>query len=121
MIVTSEYIFINPKLKEITNIIKNTERNHYEKYGQDKIKIQALCYVEFIDRWTKKIKNVTIGNYYIIYRINRRICASNKRYSVNKVNKLMITIEAEIKKYVINTYLKNEDSNGLETFLSKYS
>ena len=30
MIVTSEYIFINPKLNEKTSIIKTTERNHYE-------------------------------------------------------------------------------------------
>ena len=54
MIVTSEYSFSNPKLKEITDIIKNTERNHYEKYGQDKIKLQVLCHVEFIDGWTNK-------------------------------------------------------------------
>ena len=46
------------------------------------------------------IKNVTIRDYYIIYRINRRIRASNKRYSVNKVKKLLITIEAEKKNII---------------------
>ena len=35
MIVFSEYIFGKPKLNETTNIIKNTERNKSEKYGQE--------------------------------------------------------------------------------------
>ena len=48
MIVTSEYIFKNLKLIERTKNIQNTERDHYEKYGQDKLKIQVFCLVEFL-------------------------------------------------------------------------
>ena len=90
----------------MTIIIRNTERNHYEKYEQDKTKKQVLCHVAFIDIWSNEIKNFSISDYCIIYRIIRRIRASKKRYSVNKVNKLMITTEAEMRKNVINTYLK---------------
>ena len=33
IIVTSEYIFNNPKLNEINDIIKNTQLEHDQKYG----------------------------------------------------------------------------------------
>ena len=68
--------------------IEHTEGNHYEKHaiknGQDKIKTQVLCLFEFFDAWFNKTKNVNIRDYYIIYRSNRRIRASNKSYSVKK-------------------------------------
>ena len=33
MFVTREYVFINPKLNEINNIIKNTQLEYEQKYG----------------------------------------------------------------------------------------
>ena len=116
MIVTSENVFINRKLIEITNIIRNTERNHCEKYGQNEIGIRVLNHVEFFDDRTIKTEIVNIGDYSIIYRINRRIRASNKRYCVTKLNKLLITIETGIKKYVKNTYLKMKIPMGWRRF-----
>ena len=94
MIITSEYVFINPKLNEISNITRNTERKHNEKYGSDlKDKIEVMCDVEFKDKLKNKTRIVKINHYYVRYRISRRECASNNRYAVNKVIKLIIIIE----------------------------
>ena len=71
-----------------------------------KRKVEVMCYVECIDMMTNETNNVKINHYYMRYRTSRRICASNSRYVVNKVNKLTIILEGEIKKHVINTYLK---------------
>ena len=50
MIVTSEYIFNDPKLNEITDNIKNTRREHNQKYGDNYYrKFEVRCNVEFFD------------------------------------------------------------------------
>ena len=56
MIVTSEHIFVNPKLNEITDTIKNTRLEHDLKYG-DKYcgKIEVRCNIKFFDK-IKKIQ-----------------------------------------------------------------
>ena len=59
--------------------------------------MDVICYVEFFDTMTNKMKNDKINDYYIRYPISRRIYASNNRYAGNKVNKLNIVIEGEIK------------------------
>ena len=97
MIVTSEYVFNNPKLDEISDIIKNTERKDNEKYrGDDEKKVEVLCRVEFIDELTYKTKSIKIIHYFKFYRIHRRIVASNNRYKVNRINELIIVIDREI-------------------------
>ena len=58
---------MTPILKETANLIKNTERGLYEKYGQDEIKIQVFCNVEFFDGLTNKIKFVYFRDYQIFY------------------------------------------------------
>ena len=59
MILTSEFIFNNPKLDQKSKVIKNTEREHIEKYGcNEKRKIELICYVAFIDMMENKMKNV---------------------------------------------------------------
>ena len=42
MIATSEYVFNNPKLDELTDIIKNTRLEHYKKYGYN------YCYYNYL-------------------------------------------------------------------------
>ena len=105
MIVTCEYIFNNPKLDELSKIIKNTEHEHDEKYAHDEKRTQVICHVEFIDWLTNKTKNVKIIDYYIIFRNNRRKCVSNNRYVVNKANELIVIIEGEIKKNMLKTFI----------------
>ena len=34
MIVATEYIFPNPKIKELDDIIENTRREHHQKSGE---------------------------------------------------------------------------------------
>ena len=52
-----------------------------------------------------KQKNVTINDYHVLGRAKRREVASKIRYKIKKVNKLITTIEGEIYKNTINTYL----------------
>ena len=60
MFVFSEYVFINPKLDEITDNIKNTQLGHDRKYGDNYCrKIQVRCTIEFFDK-KNKTKNITI-------------------------------------------------------------
>ena len=107
MIITSENVFNNPKLNETSNIAKNTECELLKKYGCDcDRKIEVMYDVEYIDKFTNKLKSVKINHYYIRYRISSTICASNIRYAVIKVNKLIFVIEVKLKEDVIKTYLE---------------
>ena len=107
MISTSEFIFRNPQLNEMTNIIRNTQRQHETKYRiNNKSKVDIEGVVEDIHKLGNKIKIVKNNNYYDRYRISRRQVASNNRYVVNRVVKLVFMIEKEINKFVINKYIK---------------
>ena len=65
MIVTSEYVFNNPKLDERSDIVNNTECGYIEKYRYDcDRKVEVICDVEFFDNITKKLRNVRINHYY---------------------------------------------------------
>ena len=49
MIVTSKYIFVKPKVKEINNIIKNTQPEYEQKYGYNYCrKVNVKCNVNFV-------------------------------------------------------------------------
>ena len=70
-----------------------------------------------MDTLRKKIKIVNIDDYYMKHRISTRECASNIRYVVNNLFKLIILIEKEINKFVIiNTYLKMHIPMGMRRF-----
>ena len=45
---TIEYIFINPELKEITNIMKNTIKGYIEKKGRSYWKRLEYIYIYII-------------------------------------------------------------------------
>ena len=107
MIVTSEIVFINPKLDEITDIIKNTQLEHDKKYGDNYCrKIGVRCNINFFDKIENKTKNFTIKHYHVHYGINKTVIASRGKHGLVKPNKLIILIEGNIYKNVINTYLK---------------
>ena len=66
MIVTSEYIYINPELYEINDIIQKTRREHDQNYGDE--------YSEEIEiKFNVKFLNKT--------KINKKYC--NKKYKKN--------------------------------------
>ena len=107
MIVTSEYVFNNPKLDELTDFIKNTRLENDKKYGDNYCrKIEVRCNVKFFDKIKNKAENVTIKHCHVHYGKNKTIIASQGRYEIIKPNKLIILIEGSIYKNVINTYMK---------------
>ena len=107
MIVTSEYIFLNPKLNEINDNIKNTQLENIRKHGDNYCrKIEVRCNIENFDKTKNKTKNVTIKHYHIPNGKNKTINASQGRYEINKRNKLIILLEGNIYKNVLNTCMK---------------
>ena len=107
MIVTSEYVFRNFKIDEITQIIKNTQLEHNREYGDNYCrKIHIRCNNKFFDKIKNKTKNITIKNYHVHYGINKIKIASQGRYDLIKPNKLIILIEENFYRIVTNTSLK---------------
>ena len=55
MIVTIEFIFFDPKLSEIKEIINNTRKKHIEKYGNPYLKsIEYIFNISFFDKIESK-------------------------------------------------------------------
>ena len=107
MILTSEYVLNNLGLEEMVNILKNKRKEHDNRYGTDiKDKIYIEAEVEYIDKLLNKIKVVKINRSPISYHIKKREIASKNRFVVNRIIKVIMIIENDIKKFVINTYMK---------------
>ena len=107
MIVTSEYIFLNPKINEITDILNNTRLGQDQKYGDNcSRKIEVRCNINFLDKIKNKTKNITISDYHVHRGMKKTIIASQGRYELIGSNKLSILIEGNIYKNVINNYMK---------------
>ena len=76
MIVTNEYIFLNPERNEINDIIDNTILKHNKKYGDYYCREIKIRYnIKFFDKIKNKTKNITTKR-----GINRTIVASQGRY-----------------------------------------
>ena len=104
--VTSENIFINAKLSEINDIMKNTRLEYDQQYGEHYCReIEVRCNFKFFDEIKNKTKNFTIKHYHL-HGINKTIVASQGRYELFKPNKLIILVQGIISKNVINTYMK---------------
>ena len=55
MFVTSEFVYINPKLNEKNNNIKNTQLEYNQKYGYNfNTQINVKCIVTFFDKIENK-------------------------------------------------------------------
>ena len=98
LIVSIEYVFIYPKLKEKNTIVNDTIRKHNQKYGDNHCReVNFKSNVKFLDKITNKTKNRTINRCNII----RTRIASNDKYDFKEVNKLTIVIEGSTNKNVI--------------------
>ena len=114
MIVTSDYVVNNPKLDELTDIIKSTRQEHDRKYGDNYCrKMEVRCNIKFFDKIKNKTKNITIKHYHVHYGINKTIIASRGRYELVIPKKLIILIEGKIYKNVIHM-LKFFVRDGME-------
>ena len=120
MIVISEYEFKNLPIHEVTSAIENIQHELIDKYGFiDKYKVSVICHTEYIDGLKKKTQNVIINDFYLICRSKKRDTASNSRYKLNRVKKLIVIIQGGINKLVINTYLKMQMPMLWRKFLMK--
>ena len=82
--------------------------------------MSVICHIEFIDKLKNKRKNVTNDDYYVIWKAKRREMASNNRYKMNRVNKLIVIIEGEVNKFVINSYLNMKTTMLWREFFYEY-
>ena len=98
------FFYYDLSINEVNNTIANIQREHTDKYGfNDKYKVNVICHTDYDLK--NKTKKIIWSGYYLIRRGNKEI-ASNGRYKMNRVNKLIVTLEGEINKFVINIYLK---------------
>ena len=107
MFIAAEFVFINPKLKEIKKIIKNTQPNYVQKYEcnyytEDNLK----CNVKFFDKIESKRKNVLIEHENIIGKVNKIRQSSKGMIKFIRALELTIRIRGRIHKNKINAYLK---------------
>ena len=94
--------FLNPKLNEINDNMKNTIVEPNKKYGDNHCKIIEFKYnINFFDKTKNKTKNITTKR-----GTKKTIIASQGRYEYIKVNKLIIILEGSISTNFINTYMK---------------
>ena len=102
MNINIEYVFINPELNEIKNIISTTLKEYIKKYDNSYWKGLDYKYnIRFFDKIKNKIKNITTS-----HSPNRTIMASNGRYEYIEISKFTILIEGDIKKNVKSAYMK---------------
>ena len=107
MIVTAEHICLNPKLDELNDVKKNTGLEHDKKYGEKYCRrIEVRCNLKFFDKKKNKTKKFTIYYYHIHLAMKKTIIVSQRRYEINKPNKLTILIEGNFYKKIKNTYSK---------------
>ena len=87
--------------------MKNTQLEQDQKYGENYCrKIEVRCNIKFFDKMKNKTKNITIRHYLVQYGKNETKIASRGRYAVIEPNKLIILLEGNIYRNVINTYMK---------------
>ena len=80
MIITSEYIYHNPSINSVDDIIKTLSEEHNEKYGhKDFYKTTVKGNIEFIDQTNNKTKNMSVNGYHLIHRARKAIIASKER------------------------------------------
>ena len=93
---------MNSELDEIRDIIEETIKEHIRKYDYSCWRRMEYKFnVRFFDKIKNKTKNISTR-----YGPNRTIVASNGRYKFVEINDFKILIEGEIKRDVINTYMK---------------
>ena len=105
--ITSEYTYHNPSIDNRCDIIETTAEKHNEKYGYyDSYKTTVKGNIEFFDQTNLKTKNIAVKSFNLMQRGKKTIIASKERYRYNKINISTIVLESELKKHVINTFLK---------------
>ena len=84
MIVTIEYIYHNPLREEIGGIVKNTIREHNNKYGHNPYyKHRERGIIQFFDKLENKMKTARVKGRCLLYQAKRREIASKGRFEIH--------------------------------------
>ena len=103
----TQFVFINPKVNEIINIIKNTQLEYIQEYGCNyHTNVNIKRNVKFIDKVENKTKNILIGHENVIGKVNKIKQSFKGMFNFNRVLKLTIVIEGKIQKNIVNVYSK---------------
>ena len=107
MIITAEFVFINRKLNEINNIIKNTQLEYEQKYGYNYYtEANVKCNVKLFDKRENKTKNIMIEHESVIGKVNKIMQSSKGMIKFFRALELTIRIQGRVRKNIVNTYLK---------------
>ena len=99
IIVENKYYY--PDRNELSDIIHKTLKECPQKYENSPWYIDCKYNIQFFDKFKNNTKKLTTRN-----GPNRTIVASNGRYEYRQMNIFMISIEGEIKKHVVATFMK---------------
>ena len=101
MIVTTDYVYLNPDMYETKDIIEKTRVENERKIGNNCEEYKVKFNVNFLDKLKNKTKNISTKI------IRKSIIAPQNRYELIEINKIKIIIRRKFcKKKVINTYKK---------------
>ena len=110
MNVTSEHVFLNPKLDKIKCIIEKTQLENDDKYGYSYgRKFEVRCDVELLDKTENKTMKITINNFRVHHGISKTIKTSRGQYELIKPTKLTNSIEGKLCKKVIEISMKRNN------------
>ena len=77
MIITSEYIYKNPSIDNIGDIVKTINREHNDKYGyNDLYKTTVKGKIKVIIQTNNETKNISVNFYNLAQRGKNTIIAS---------------------------------------------
>ena len=97
IIVASEYVFNNPKLNELCNIVENKLVEHKQKYGVDYHRIvKVKCVAEILDKLKNEIEIITIRSCNINEELNKVMISSEDMLLLVRIDKLRIVIKRRI-------------------------
>ena len=96
LVVTREYVWINPNLNEIKNIIKNTHLEYEQKYGYHYNRdVIVKCSVEFFDKKNETII-ILIECYNVFGKIQKVMQSSHIFMKFIRAFELILRIQGRI-------------------------
>ena len=108
MIVNSEYVYDNIKLKETRNILQNILGEHEQGYGFDLYRVvKVKCVDEFYDKMKNDSKIFIIDRYNIIGELNKIMQKSRGEIKLIEKIQVKITIVGRIYKNIMDMYFKS--------------
>ena len=97
MIITSEYVYNNIKLKETRNIVENTLEEYRLKCGGNYYRsVKVECVAVLWDKIKNETRNITINSYNFIGELNRTMQSSEGVIKLIRIIQVKIIIKSRI-------------------------